>query len=66
MRIWNALVSSCAGVQGAVGVAAGGSVGVSLFGAIFAAGLATGLADHFPPGATLPAVADPSAIQALP
>ncbi|HET7413560.1 MAG TPA: MFS transporter [Pararhizobium sp.] len=43
----------------------GGSIGV-IFGAIFSAGLASRLASALPPGATLPAATEPSAIQALP
>jgi EmrB/QacA subfamily drug resistance transporter len=44
----------------------GGSVGVAAFGGLFAAGLTDGLAGRLPPGAQLPATADPGAIAALP
>jgi EmrB/QacA subfamily drug resistance transporter len=44
----------------------GGSIGVSMFGAIFANRLVTELAHHLPPGARLPAVANPTVISHLP
>jgi EmrB/QacA subfamily drug resistance transporter len=44
----------------------GGSVGVAAFGALFAANLTSGLAARLPPGAQLPATADPGSIAALP
>jgi EmrB/QacA subfamily drug resistance transporter len=44
----------------------GGSIGVAMFGAIFANQLAANLAEHLPPGAELPAAADPAAIKQLP
>jgi EmrB/QacA subfamily drug resistance transporter len=44
----------------------GGSIGVSVFGAIFANRLATELADRLPPGAHVPAAANPSVVQQLP
>jgi EmrB/QacA subfamily drug resistance transporter len=44
----------------------GGSVGVAAFGALFAANLTKGLAARLPPGAHLPASAEPAAIAALP
>ena len=44
----------------------GGAVGVSIFGAIFANRLATELADRLPPGADVPAAANPSLVRQLP
>ncbi len=44
----------------------GGSIGVAAFGAIFANQLAANLADTLPPGAQVPAAADPATIHALP
>jgi hypothetical protein len=44
----------------------GGSIGVSIFGAIFANRLATELADRLPPGAHVPAVANPAVVRRLP
>ena len=44
----------------------GGSIGVSAFGAIFANRLAHGLATNIPPGAHVPATANPAALKRLP
>jgi EmrB/QacA subfamily drug resistance transporter len=44
----------------------GGSIGVSAFGAIFSHDLATELAKRIPPGAHLPAAANPAAVKQLP
>ena len=44
----------------------GGSIGVAAFGAIFANRLATEIAVNLPPGAHIPAVANPAAIAHLP
>jgi EmrB/QacA subfamily drug resistance transporter len=44
----------------------GGSIGVAIFGAIFANQLATRLAQHLPPGTSIPAGTNPAAVKHLP